>query len=355
MSNVVVILGAGASADFGVPTLRGVFKDVNAQAYLRADPILRPKLEQFFWQPRGHSLQTSEQSLTIEEMLTLLRDWELEPSLQTRPTRAEFEDFRRRLYVLIYYAVYSGKSSRGEHLNPLIEILGKKLTHVTWASFNWDCLFESSFYYRSGPPGPYGARRNPTLVVNLADWRQGCSHHEYLKLHGSVNWWMVNGTLTYLRFGSGGTLAQKWSDYSHGGDTTDFPVILEPSAYKYQDEVYKLLEPQWQRFFERLCEADCVLVVGYSLPDSDSQARSKILTAFQANNNCKWLAVDPSTDVCGRYRRLLGLPRLTVLETTLAGFNNDLRENLRLAFDNVDFSDPEPAAAAAGTPTGVIE
>ena len=132
MSNAVVILGAGASADFGVPTLRGVFKDVNAQAYLRVDPILRPKLEQFFWQPRGHSLQTSEQSLTIEEMLTLLRDRELEPSLQTRPTQAEFEDFRRRLYVLIYYAVYSGKSSRGEHLNPLIEILGKKRALSVW-------------------------------------------------------------------------------------------------------------------------------------------------------------------------------------------------------------------------------
>lgn len=344
MSSAVVILGAGASADFGVPTLRGVFKDVHAQHRLAQDVLLRQHLEDVFWAPRGHTLQTSEQSLTVEEMLTLLRDWEQEVGLQNRPSKDEFSDFRRRLYVLIYHAVFAGKSPRGRHLNQLIHTFRERLDRVTWASFNWDCIFESSFYYSSGDPWPYGVRHNPFLAIQLSDWRQGPKRDEYLKLHGSINWWMIADRLTYLRFAGGGPLEQKWREYGEDLDGSDYPVILEPSAYKYQDEVYSLLEPQWQRFLERLCQADCILIIGYSLPDGDYQARSKILTAFQANGNSKWLIVDPNPEACGRYRRLLGQQRVTILEMTLAGFNNDLSSNLQGAFDNVDFSQPPPAA-----------
>lgn len=350
MANAVIILGAGASADFGVPTLRGIFKDPYAQNYLKADKTLQENLERIFWRPRGYTLQTSEQSVTVEEMLTILRDWEQEAGLAERPSGEEFKDFSRRLYTLIYKAVFEGKSTRREHLNPLIAKCRSKLTRVTWASFNWDCVFESSFWYSSGGPGPYGGRHNPTTVIPLKDWRNGEASHEYLKLHGSINWWVVDGEPTYLSFGGGGPLSRKWAEFAQGGATPDFPIILEPSAYKYQDEVYKFLEPQWRIFFERLCEADCVIVVGYSLPEADNQARSKILTSFQANAKSRWLVIDPSPEVCRRFHRLLGQSRLTILEMTLAGVNNDLTKHLMASFDNVDFSDPPAAEAAAQPP-----
>lgn len=350
MPNAVVILGAGASADFGVPTLRGVFQDLHAQRYLRADNTLRQKLEQIFWQPRGHTLQTSDQSLTIEEMLTILRDWEREADLPARPSREELEDFKRRLYVLIYNAVFEGKSTKAMHLNGLIHICRRKFTRVTWASFNWDCVFEGSFWYSSGGPGPVGGRHNPTLAIHLADWRDGNRSQEYLKLHGSINWWVIGGQLSYLSFGRNGSLSQRWTAYSRGQSGADFPVILEPSSYKYGDEIYKLLEPQWQQFFSRLCEADCVIILGYSLPDGDYQARSKILSSFQANPKGRWMVVDPSQDACAKYRRLLGQRRVTILDKTLAGLNNNLAESLQGAFDNVDFSDPPPPAAAKAGP-----
>lgn len=139
----------------------------------------------------------------------------------------------------------------------------------------------------------------------------------------------------------------KWAEYAKGENAADHPIILEPSAYKYQDETYKFLAPQWDRFFQRLCEADCVLIVGYSLPDGDFWARSKVLTAFQANPKSKWLVVDPSPEVCARYRRLFGQRRLTVLETTLSGLNNDLANNLQNAFDNVEFVERPAVAPAA--------
>lgn len=96
--NVVVIMGAGASSDFGIPTLRGVFKETRARLYLKQDAVLRDELETIFWGPRGHTLETSEDSLTVEEMLTLLQDWAREESLDNRPKREQLEDFKKTVH-----------------------------------------------------------------------------------------------------------------------------------------------------------------------------------------------------------------------------------------------------------------
>jgi hypothetical protein len=266
--------------------------------------------------------------------------------------REDFREFRRQLYVLLYKAVFERKSSSGQYLNPLIRKCNSKLEEVTWASFNWDCIFEASFWYQSGSPGPYGGRHNPNLVIDLAGWRRGYGKHEYLKLHGSINWWVIGGNPTYLSFGGyQNELAPKWNGYATKACGDDFPIILEPSAYKYHDEPYAVLEPQWQRFFQRLCEADCIIIVGYSLPEADIQARSKILTAFQSNSKSKWLVIDPTHEVCERYRRLLGEQRVIIMDgLTLAGFNNDLETYLQAAFPEIDWSEPAPAPAAPAAP-----
>lgn len=236
---IVVVMGAGSSADFGVPTLKGIFVNREAAAYLKSDVTLHKWLQRLFWGPRGHSASTSERSVTIEEMLTILRDWQRETSVKQLDA-GELEDIRRRLYVLIYHAVYQNKSSDKGFLNGLIRVLDKSFGLVTWASFNWDCIFESSFWYSSGPPQPY-QRTNPKPVIVLSGYKYPVRKHEYLKLHGSVNWWLVDGKPSYLRWGAEGELGQKWNDLS-AGKTKDLPIILEPSAYKYEDVVHPLLE-----------------------------------------------------------------------------------------------------------------
>jgi hypothetical protein len=326
----VVILGAGASADFGVPTLRNVFKDRHARQHLQSDPWLLDKLQETFWTPRGHTLETSDQSVTVEEMLTILRDWRKESSVPHCLSESEQERFRRSLYVLIEKALFEGKSSRTLFLNRLIEFARASFSHVTWASFNWDCVFESSFWYSSGSPTSY-ARFNPHVVVNLVDWQDGPRNQVFLKLHGGINWWMIGGRLTYIPFTQTG-MSKVWNAYAGGTAREPYPVILEPSYYKYQDDPYPILAPQWDEFLKRLIEAECVLIVGYSLPDGDGQARSKIMTAFQANASSEWTIVDPSGEVCRRYDRFLGRSRLRVFPTSLAGFNNALEESLRDSF-----------------------
>ena len=343
MSKAVVILGAGASSDFGVPTLQGIFKDKWARQYLKQDSFLARKLDDIFWAPRGHTLESSDQSVTIEEMLTILRDWENEPNCKECPDPNLFAEFRKRLYVLIMRAVYEGKTTKTAHLNPLMQVCNEKFEQVTWASFNWDCVFDASFWYWQSWVGP-GSRVNPSLAISIDNWYGGWAKHLFLKLHGGINWWMIKNRLTYVRFASSGDLARKWNVYSKAPNSQDQPVILEPSAYKYCGDFYKLLEPQWSKFFERLCEADCIIIIGYSLPEGDAQARSKMMTAFNINKKCKWLLIDPSESTCARFIRLLGQKSLTVLRKGLAGFNNDVRANLQQAFPDVDFSEASKKA-----------
>jgi hypothetical protein len=174
------------------------------------------------------------------------------------------------------------------------------------------------------------------LAISIDNWYGGWPKHLFLKLHGGINWWMINGRLTYVRFASSGDLNRKWNEYSKDPNSADQPVILEPSAYKYCGDFYKLLSPQWSKFFERLCEADCIVIIGYSLPEGDAQARSKMMTAFNINKRCKWLLIDPSEATCARFIRLLGQKSLTVLRKGLVGFNHDVRAYLQQAFPDID-------------------
>ncbi len=322
MSKAVVIIGAGASADFGVPTLRDLFKDRHAREYLMQDEWLHRNLKKIFWTPRGHNIDSSDKSLTVEEMLTILKDWENDPKLNNLINISALPKFKRHLYVLIKKAVYDGKSSQGAHLNPLLEFCEENYKLTTWSSFNWDCLFESSFWYTF--------RKNPNLLIDLDNWRSDTSKHEFLKLHGGINWWIIEKRLTYLQFGSSGSLQQEWRNYANETKNSNTPVILEPSAYKYMDPLYQqTLECQWKVFFDRLCKATHVIIVGYTMPDSDKEARSRIISAFQINPKCKWIVVDPSQEVHDRYLRLLGYERLKCIGLGLSGFNNDLANNLR--------------------------
>jgi hypothetical protein len=326
MPNAVVILGAGASASFGVPTLRTIFKDRFARKYLSQNQWLYEHLNNFFWEPRGFSLEDSEESLTIEEMLTILRD--IDYSRQQAPS-PETQYFQKSLYILIQHALFVGKSTQGRHLNSLIYELRRRFDHITWSSFNWDCIFESSFWYSSGNVNM--SRINPNLAIQLNNWRGHSVKDLFLKLHGGINWWMINGALTYINFSH--DLPRMWEQYSLDTTGTIYPVILEPSYYKYTDQLYNLLSPQWGVFIQKLAEADFVLIIGYSLPDADFNARSALTRTFQENSNARWAAVDPSPSICAKFRRLFGRNRLRIFESDLVSFNNGIEANLDLAIN----------------------
>ncbi len=328
MEKAVFILGAGASAPFGVPTLRHIFKNVHARNHLQKDQFLREKLKEIFWEPRGHSLESSHESLTVEDILTIVRDYENKKYDVPSPLEGNLDRFRRSLYVLIKKAIYDGKSSDGRHLNPVIDFASSNFSEVTWASFNWDCIFEASYYYWSGVDR-YD-RVNPRVVVKLQNWYGSGGGHVFLKLHGGINWWYESGGLVYLPFGHGPDLNARWKEYENGTHS-GHPVILEPSFYKYEDPMYDHLKPQWDYFVQSLIDADIVVVIGYSLPESDAEARTSLLTGFQASSESQYVVINNSENVCDRYGRLFGNRRLRTYRTTLEDATDHL-EDMILGF-----------------------
>ena len=318
----VFILGAGASAPFNVPTLMGLFLEYHARIHLKKDTFLNDKLHEIFWKPRGYDLDTSNQCLSVEEILTLIRDHENEiygvPPLLPQE---ETERFRRSLYVLIKKAIYDGKNSRGKYLNPLISYARKTFEEIVWASFNWDCIFEASYYYSSGDYAI--TRSNPNVVIKLDNWRKCSSSNYFLKLHGGVNWWYDDKKLVYLPFGYQPDLDTRWNNFENN-KTTGLPVILEPSYYKYDDPVYELLKPQWDFFVKKLIEADIVVILGYSLPEADIESRRALSIGFQCNDNSKFLVIDKDDWVCKRYTRLFGCKWLTCIKADLKDIYGEL-------------------------------
>jgi hypothetical protein len=269
------------------------------------------------------TLETSHLTLSVEEILTLVRDYEYQAYGAPPLLREDAERFKRDLYVLIKRAVYDGKSSRGEFLNPILQFARRSFRHVTWASFNWDCIFESSFYYSSGPNTL--SRNNPTVVVKLKNWKHIATNHIFLKLHGGVNWWFEDDNLYYLPFGGQPDLNERWEEYQ-AGTARGMPVILEPSYYKYEDPVYAHLKEQWHYFVEALLEADVVIILGYSLPEADLEARRALSIGFQSNQRAKFIIVNHADWVCDRYKRIFGSHRATCLQTNVQGVSDQLQD-----------------------------
>lgn len=323
MSSIVIILGAGSSAPFGIPILREMFKNSNAMEYLKTNHYLRENLEKLFLEPRGYTLETSHLGLTIEDILTIIRDIEKGGYRFTRLD--DFEKFKRGLYLLIKKSIYDDKTTKSKHLNPLIELADKNFDEVTWATFNWDCVFESSFFYLK-PKNEI--RENPKLVVDLQGWPNNKSKHTFLKLHGGLNWWFINDKMKYLRFGSK-ELNQIWVEYEKREGIIGYPIILEPSYYKYNDSIYDKLKPQWDYLIEKLKTVDIAIIIGYSLPESDSQARFVLTFGFQYNSNLKYIVVNDDENICSRYKKLFGNNRLKCISKKFETLNNNLSEILK--------------------------
>lgn len=309
----VIILGAGASAPFGVPTLCHLFQDKHSRLYLLKNPSFKEILNKVFWNPRGLDIDSSHLGLTLEEILTVIRDYE-KHTFNAAPNISitNVANFRKHLYALSKHAVFDGKSSTGMHLNPLLTFTKTKFEHTTWGSFNWDCLFEASFYYHSSN-NPM-CRGNPTVAVSLHNWRYKHNSSLFLKLHGGINWWFENDVLNYLPYGPGGELDAHWTSYERN-KVEGHPVLLEPSFYKYDDPVYNLLKPQWDRFVKELLLANVIIIIGYSLPEADPESRRALTIAFQGNPSAKFIVFDNNEWVRKRYERLYGTIRLRCIET----------------------------------------
>lgn len=311
MSNLVVILGAGASKGIGLPLLSEIFTDQPVRDYLHNNARdLLEFLEEIIWLPRSLNQDSSSEGLNIEEVLTLLKQWEDANSSPISLTLNR--ELQRQLFGCIVEAVYRNKGGTrdGNAYNPFVSWCNKNFDESTWISFNWDVKFEQAFYYEMKDQ----ESRLPRCDRLLLEWEGKHSKHLLLKLHGSVSWFIdENDDVHAYRFGSKfkpSVINEMWEKYL-SKKTGYMPVIAEPSFFKYKDiKNRKILKSQFDTALLKLSQTDRVIVCGYSMPDGDTNAKELLLTAVTLNPKAIWEIVDPEDRVINNYARLLGKDRV---------------------------------------------
>jgi hypothetical protein len=157
-------------------------------------------------------------------------------------------------------------------------------------TFNWDTLVERSLVAAGKPISLAG--HDPSRI-------------SILKLHGSLSWvkWEPGvkpkepGHLLRLSPGIGTTKDYAYADVWDALDTP--PLIVPPIAAKrpVRGEFFTRL---WSDAYGAVKTAEKVVVIGYSMPNDDLQARGLIGRALRARRR-RYVVVDPDVTVPGRF------------------------------------------------------
>jgi len=294
MSNVVFILGAGASRQCGAPLMFD-FLDV-ASKLLRSNEVQekRNEFERVFAAIGALQAVHSKAQLDLNNIESIFTVLELGRIIQRVPglsaeqipqTIAALKELIvKTLEVTMKFPTrdrYIGVPKPYEEFADLIAHLYKDAFPTQTASvisFNYDLAADMAMYR---------ANLGPDYVVDKPPDRQ--VHVPLLKLHGSLNWatekssrkiralhltsyfqhYSYNG---YEKYGStrlpiGSQLVEYFSRHA-STEVDPEPVIVPPSWNKA--DYHAALSDVWAAAAKHLSEAEHIYVIGYSLPETDS-------------------------------------------------------------------------------------
>lgn len=332
MSDVVFILGAGASKQCGAP-LMAEFLDV-ATNLLKTNSAGDKKedFEKVFRAISSLQAVHSKSQLNLNNIEAVFNAFEISNVLKKLPG-FEPEEIPSVIGSLkdlivttlehtILFPVSEGYIDPPKPYGVFVELLSfikgdAHPTHtVSVITFNYDIALDIAFHV-SGIEPQYFVNDN------------GLSSHKipYLKLHGSLNWAIRTDTNIVYPLG----LKQYFSEYSlphrtRSGtvkipigsqlkeyfDKTNVPVkpepfIVPPSWNKA--EQHQSLSNVWAQAAQELEQAEYIFIIGYSLPETDAFFRllyalgtvgEKLLTKIIVFNP------DQSGEVETRFRSMLG-------------------------------------------------
>ena len=333
MSNVVFILGAGASRQCGAPLMFD-FLDV-ASNLLRSNAVQekRAEFERVFAAIGALQAVHSKAQLDLNNIESIFTVLELGRIIQRVPglsaeqipeAIAALKDLIvKTLEVTMRFPTkdqYIGVPKPYEEFASLVTHLYKDAFPVQTASvisFNYDIAADMAMY-RAGLGPDYVIERPPGHHV----------HVPLLKLHGSLNWatekasrkirplhltsyfqhYRYNGherhSMTHVPIGS--HLVEYFA--LHASTEVDpEPVIVPPSWNKA--DYHAALSDVWAAAAKHLSEAEHIYVIGYSLPETDSFFRHLYALGSVGTAPLRKIAVfnpDSTGSTDARFQALLG-------------------------------------------------
>ncbi len=356
MRNIVLLLGAGASYDHGVPLMKD-FYSLATSIYVR-EKSRNDKLASSFnlvfdfmdrlqkSQAKANiNLHNVESVFTALEMAKLLKlddlkggranSWQaLEDAMKyfltkcieyglSLPNNSNFSQFTRQS------SSRSGLSFIGLQVKkkPIEDVMLKlkqlKNTHnwkVTIITFNYDLIPESIL-------GGSGIEVNYCLPDD--NWMPSNKAIKILKLHGSINWYESESKSTSrvkpivsspiyqvdrIINRNDNTTGFRWSDgkiiSAFSDDHEKIPYVIPPVWNKSNQ--HQKLQPVWREAANELSQASHIYTLGYSLPDTDGFFKQLFALGTTGNLPLQEFAVfdveldDVPNGVNSRFRNLLG-------------------------------------------------
>lgn len=333
MSNVVFILGAGASKQCGAP-LMADFLDV-ASDLLRSNsvPEKRSEFERVFSAIGALQSVHSKAQLDLNNIESIFTVLELGRVIQRVPglNTDEIEDAIAALKELIVKTLEVTMKfpvhRRYIDVPKPYEAFGGLLKHLQQEAFPSQTTAVISFNYDiAADMAMYRSELGPDYIIE----KPGGSHSPVplLKLHGSLNWATEKGTKTIrplhlrsyfqhyrcsgfddhaeVRLPIGSQLVEYFKKFS-STEVENEPVIVPPSWNKA--DYHSALSDVWAAAAKHLSEAEHIFIIGYSLPETDSFFRHLYALGSVGSAPIRRIAVfnpDSSGATKQRFEALLG-------------------------------------------------
>jgi hypothetical protein len=335
MSNVVFVLGAGASKQAGAP-LMGDFLDVAADL-LRSNRVDDKKIhfDRVFTAIGGLQAVHSKAQLDLNNIESIFTALELGRIIQRVPGMdtdriPEVIASLKELIVKtleVTMAFPTRKSYIG--VPPPYEEFAQMVGHLRTDAFPQQTVAVLSFNYDIGVDmALYRADLGPNYVIEASPKKTNAV--DLLKLHGSLNWatekesrrirplhlhhyfqnYSIPGFDEHgeIRLPIGSQLVEYFSRHANPkADVEAEPVIVPPSWNKA--DYHQALSNIWASAATHLAEAESIFIIGYSLPETDSFFRHLYALGSVGKSALRRIVVfnpDASGEIDKRFRALLG-------------------------------------------------
>jgi len=297
----VYILGAGFSTLAGAPVMDTFIDKAKRYAYMSNSPLNEDLTADFlavldYLEKLSAVRHTIKIDLdNIEELFGIL---EMESGIDEK-----LETTRKQLIYMIIgtleLSIYDfvtdreGINASKNNYKDFISMIRKSDYKDTIITFNYDLLFENIVLQYDGTNCNY-------LIPGIVPGRI-----KYIKLHGSANWLscpkckaeeikVADATLGIRRI-----LELRTAKCNNCGEPKE-PLLVPPTwnKSKYQEPIGKL----WRHAIRELSEANRIIIIGYSLPETDTFFKYLLTVAIHRNKFLeKIIIINKSEETKDRY------------------------------------------------------
>ncbi len=298
--NVVLFLGAGFSRPFGQPTMQEFLEAARASTRITEEE--KGLIDDLVLEARSANAYLDSSPTNIEDILSFSVMADRVAAAGDEPARAGvLRHILHRIYSdspMIYDPPTNG--TRGspfwEQFDRVPELLGTDLSDprisLSVITTNYDLNVEQALARMEMLSSlPFACQRDPH---GGNDPMGGLYRHDgipVLKLHGSVNWFVddenvvtVEGRIMSLDSG----MHVPWttaSDYEYQGT----PLIVPPTFLK--PDLRAELRHVWTTAADVLRQAELLIFVGYSFPESDIEMLYLLATCLWQNPRLRQIIV----------------------------------------------------------------